>query len=291
MRRHLLFVSVLLGFVALVPFAHGVTTVVNATGAIAGAGTSYQLMITNTGDEPIRCFRVNVPPGTVVAGIQGPAGWVVGVGAGGSALGGQSQNGIAPGQSATFTFTTSAAYPVDPANDALFVSATCLAGSDRQGTLTGPRTPVTPGPGDGDKPCKCKKLTVKLDGTLINKAPQIAPDDHDFGVGIQWFLTCTNGKGTCKGTLHFLPPEILAGELPKPKQNFRLNIKRAGLLCKGPCKASTTGRVEIKMLSREQLRVLFGRTLAYTVKTTCAGVTKTTMVRVSINQNGKLRVA
>ena len=277
MRRHLLFVSVLCGFVALVPFAHGVSAVVNATGVIAGASGSYQLTITNTGDEPIRCFRLNAPPGTTLTGVQGPAGWVAGVGAGGTAIGGQSANGIPPGQSATFTFTSSASYPNDPANDALFVSATCLAGSDRQAELTGPRTPVTPGPGDGgNKPCKCKKMSVKLDGTLINKAPEIAPDDHDFGVGFQWFMTCSAGKGTCKGTVNFSPPEILAGELPEPKQNLRLNLKKLAFICQGPCAKSKTGRFEIKMLSREQLRVLFGRTLAYTVKTKCAGVTKTT---------------
>ena len=33
-----------------------------------------------------------------------------------------------------------------------------------------------------------------------------------------------------------------------------------------------------------------GRRLAYTVKTKWAGVTKATRVRISINQNGKLRV-
>lgn len=289
MRRHLLFVSLLLGFIALVPFAHSASQVVNATGVIAGASGSYQLTITNTGDEPIRCFRLNAPPGTTFAGGQGPAGWVVGTGAGGSAIGGQSQNGIPAGQSVTFTFTTSAAYPVDPANDQLFVSGTCLAGSDRAANVTGPRTPVTPGPGGGAKPCKCKKMSVKLDGTLINKAPRIAIDDHDFGVGIQWFLTCSKGSGTCKGTVNFSPPEILAGELPAPKQNLRLNLRKVAFVCKGPCGKSKTGRFEIKMLSREQLRVLFGRTLAYTVKTKCGSTTKTTKVRVSINQNGKLR--
>jgi hypothetical protein len=287
----LLFVFLLLGLAALVPFAHGAAKVVSAAGVIAGTGTSYQLTITNTGSEPIRCFRVNVPPGTTVGGVQGPAGWVAGVGAGGTAIGGQSQNGIPPGQSATFTFTTSAAYPVEPANDVLFVSATCLAGSDVQGSLTGPRTPVAPPPpGGGGKPCTCAKMSVKLDGTLINKAPRIAPDDHDFGVGFQWFMTCSAGNGTCKGTVNFSPPEILAGELPKPKENLKLNLKKLAFICQGPCAKSKTGRFEIKMLTRDQLRVLFGRTLAYTIKTKCAGTTVTTRVRVSINQNGKLRV-
>jgi hypothetical protein len=32
------------------------------------------------------------------------------------------------------------------------------------------------------------------------------------------------------------------------------------------------------------------RPLAYTVRTKCSGVTKTTRVRISINQNGTLRV-
>jgi hypothetical protein len=43
------------------------------------------------------------------------------------------------------------------------------------------------------------------------------------------------------------------------------------------------------MLSREQLRELFGRTLAYTINTKCGAMTKTVKVMVSINQNGKLR--
>jgi hypothetical protein len=149
---------------------------------------------------------------------------------------------------------------------------------------------VAPPPTTADKPCKCKKLNVKLDGTLINKAPRIAIDDHDFGVGFQWFLTCTKGKGKCKGTITFAPPEILAGELPKPKQNLLLNIKKLGFVCQAPCAKSTTKKFEIKMLSRDQLRTMFGRTLAYTLKTKCGNTTKTIKVMVSINQNGKLRV-
>jgi hypothetical protein len=46
-------------------------------------------------------------------------------------------------------------------------------------------------------------------------------------------------------------------------------------------------RFRVEVLSREQLRVLFGRTLAYTVDTKCGSMTETTMLRVSINQNGK----
>jgi uncharacterized protein YcnI len=288
----LLFVVPLaLTLLALVPFAHGAGVVVSGSGVIAGTAGTYTLTITNTGDEPIACFAMYGPTGTVIASAQGPAGWVVGTAAGGVAFGGQNQaSPIPPGQSRTFTFRTNGDYPVDPVNDRLLVSGSCAAGSDRQGTLTGPRTPVAPPPpDDGSKPCKCAKLTVKLDGTLINKAPRIAPDDHDFGVGFRWFMTCSSGKGKCKGTIFFSPPEILAGELPEPKQNLRLNLKKLAFVCQGPCTKSVTRRFEIKMLAREQLRELFGRTLAYTIKTKCGNMTKTVKVRVSINQNGKLR--
>ena len=76
---------------------------------------------------------------------------------------------------------------------------------------------------------------------------------------------------------------------PRPSGTWRLNLEKLAFVCQGPCGESKTGRLEIKMLSREQLRVLFGRTLAYTVKTKCGATTKTTKIRVSINQNGKLR--
>jgi hypothetical protein len=64
-------------------------------------------------------------------------------------------------------------------------------------------------------------MSVELDGTLIDKAPRIAPDDHDFGVSFQWFMTCSAGTA---------------------------------------------------------------------IKTKCARTTVTTRIRVSINQNGKLRM-
>jgi hypothetical protein len=187
MRRFAPFIAIAVGSVAL--FASASPAVVSAgeTGLIAGTSGTYTITIT-AGDVTVQCWRLTAPPGTTFTSAQGPAGWQVGFQ--GGILGGQAQpgSGIPAGQSRTFTFRTAANYPMDPANDRLDVSANCQAGSDRQAPVTGPRTPVAPPP-PAAKPCKCKKLNVKLDGTLINKAPRIAIDDHEFGVGFQWFLT------------------------------------------------------------------------------------------------------
>ncbi len=133
----------------------------------------------------------------------------------------------------------------------------------------------------------CKKLTVKLDPTLLNK--KLRPDKHDFGVGIRWFVTCTKGKGGCAGQFHFLPPAVFAGSVPVKKSGLKLNLKRLTIVCKAPCAKSRTGRFEIKMLSRDQLNKLFGRTLAYSVVTKCNKTVKTIRVRVFVDNQGRLK--
>jgi hypothetical protein len=164
-------------------------------------------------------------------------------------------------------------------------------------------TPTTPGSGagEGEKPkkeeekkkkgpCHCKSLKVKLDGTLLNKK-KLRPDKHDFGVGFTWTLTCTEGEGKCEALAVFSPPKILAGTLPAPKKGPRLNLKVVAVKCKSPCTKSNKGRFEVKMLSRDQLNKLFGRTLAFYVVLVCpgGGPNVTEAVRVFVDQKGRLR--
>ena len=286
-----------------VPLAAGSSATVAATGVIDGTGTSYRLTIANTGTEPIKCWRLTVPAGvTITAFGAPPAGWQLG--SPGPlpqpVIGGRNDAGIAPGQSASFPFTTNVAIPPNPgalsnrtsgANAAaitstLLVSATCLAGSDVLAVLQGP------GGGGGAK-CQCTKLTVKIDGNLLKKKA-LPPDKQDFGVGFTWTMTCNAGAGGCTGRVDFLPPKILAGSLPKPKGNLHLNITRKTISCAGPCNAATTGRFEIKMKSTAQLNQLFGRTMAYQVRLWCivdgqpvsqGAVT----IKVRVDQKGTLR--
>ncbi len=135
---------------------------------------------------------------------------------------------------------------------------------------------------------QCSRIKLKLDPTLLNKK-RLRPDQHDFGVGFVWRMTCTSGNGGCTATVSFRPPKVFAGSVPVPASNFHLNIKRVTFTCGGPCGKSTTGRLQIKMLSRAQLSSLFGRTLASRIVTRCAGVTRVATVRVFIDDHGVLR--
>jgi hypothetical protein len=159
-----------------------------------------------------------------------------------------------------------------------------------------PTTPTTvspppppPPPPPPKKPCKCVKLTVTLDPTLLNK--KLRPDQHDFGVGITWKMTCTKGKGGCVGFLRFRPPKVFAGSVPEQHNGLKLNLKVATFLCATACNTSKVGRFEIKMLSRDQLNTLFGRTLAYTVATQCGKMLTKTVVKVFIDSTGRLKAA
>lgn len=259
-------------------------TVLSATGKITGpdADGYYSLTVTNTGDQPIRCFRLIVKEPVLITGTGPLPGWQQGASrpppapdVGARSLG----SGLAPGQSLSLSFKTDRPYP---ANDGgvLRVSADCVA--DVSVPVTGPAPPPP-------KPCKCVKLNLAIDGTLLTKQ-RVPPDRNDFGVGFAWKMTCSAGAGTCKATIVFRPPEILAGTLPEPPNNLRLNIKRKTFICQGPCAKSKTGKFQIKMLFRDQLNVLFGRTLAYSITTKCAGVTKTVKIKVSVDQNGRMKL-
>lgn len=288
MRKRFVVGAVLLVSLLLVPLATGRLAVVSATGVLTGpdADGYYSLTVTNTGDQPIRCFRFFPRSPVLVTGAASLPGWQLGASKPPPApdIGAQAQgSGLAPGQSLTLRFKTDIPYPAN-GGGTLRVSADCIA--DVSFPVTGPGGG---GGGGGGKACKCAKLTLAIDGTLLTKQ-RVPPDRNDFGVGFAWKMTCSAGNGTCKATINFRPPEILAGTLPEPKQNLRLNIKRKTFVCQGPCTKSKTGKFQVKMLSRGQLNELFGRTLAYSITTKCGNQTKTVQIKVSVDQNGRMRV-
>jgi hypothetical protein len=152
-------------------------------------------------------------------------------------------------------------------------------------TKTKTTTTTTP----QNKPCKCQTLKVKIDGNLFTKA-RLRPDQQDFGIGFNWVLVCTGGKGKCTGSITFSPPTILAGTLPKPTGVLRLNLKKMVFSCQAPCGAATVGSFKIQMLKRDQLNVLFGRTVAFSIKKVCHGVASTTRIRVLVERDGRLKL-
>jgi hypothetical protein len=277
----------------LAPTSLARSVALTATGTLSGTGP-YTLTVVNTSsDTVLDCIGFQPPPslGVMITNVSGgPPGFTAQLAPNGAAFGGVHLN-LAPGASTTFQITTAQPYPVNGGGTLIFAPPGC--NPDMTALVSGPTPPPPPPPPAPPPPtkvppCKCAKLTVKLDPTLLNKKG-LRPDKHDFGVGFTWFLTCTVGGGTCSATIHFLPPEILAGTLPKPKQNLLLNIKRTTVTCGSPCSKSTTGRFQIQMLSRSQLNVLFGRTLAYRLVLRCRNTIKTIKVNVLVDQHGVLR--
>jgi hypothetical protein len=149
--------------------------------------------------------------------------------------------------------------------------------------------PPPPPPPPPKEPCKCVKLAVTLDPTLLNR--KLPPDKHDFGVGITWRVTCTKGKGGCLGVLRFALPKVFVGSVPEQHNGLKLNLKVATFFCATACNTSKVGRFQIKMLSRDQLNTLFGRTLAYTVATKCGNTLTKIVVKVLIDSTGRLKAA
>jgi hypothetical protein len=146
------------------------------------------------------------------------------------------------------------------------------------------RTTTTP----ENKKCRCLSLKVKLDPTLLNKK-RLPPDQHNFGVGLTWVMRCTNGKGGCTSRVSFEPPKIFAGTAGPAVNNINLAITNLTFFCKGPCGAPTFGRFQIRMLSPGQLKLLYGHTVAYRIKTVCGNAATVTTVRVFIDQLGVMR--
>lgn len=279
-----------------VPSALGVTAVVSAEGSISGPASDGYVTLTvrNTGDEAIRCFRISVPTTVKVVSARqiGPDWRLVSsvappspdIGARWTSPG---MTALPPGGLVRLVFRTDPPYPFDkPAT--LVVSSSSTCSPTTRSTVPGLAPPPPP-------KCKCTKMSVKLDPALLQER-RVRRAKQDFGVGFTWTMTCDAGEAGCRGRVDFLPPEILAGSLPKPKGNFKLNIKRATINCAGQCGRTQPGRFEIKMRSTRQLNELFGRTLAFRVRLFCivdgqpvpkGGDT----VRVRVDQTGRMRRA
>lgn len=267
-RRRLALGVALVAFLA-VPSAVGSPTVVAATGEISGPASDGYVTLTvrNTGDEAIRCFRLSVPTTVKVVSARqiGPDWRLVSsiappspdIGARWTSPG---MTALPSGGLVRLVFRTDPPYPSDKLAT-LVVSSSPTCSPTTRSTVPGLVPPPPP-------KCKCTEMSVKLDPALLQKK-RLPRAKQDFGVGFTWTMKCDAGEGGCQGRVDFLPPEILAGSLPKPKGNFKLNIKRATINCNGQCGRTQPGRFEIKMKSTRQLNELFGRTLAFRVRLFC----------------------
>lgn len=267
----------------IIPSAAGTQATVTATATIGGTGLNHTLTIKNTGPDPIKFWRYNLPAGVLVtAGGTQPAGWQLG--SSGPlpqpVFGGRGDPGIPPGGSAAFPFTTNVGYHTLGNLGVLFVSSTGLAGSDVPAPLGLETSPPKPQP-----PCKCTALTA---GTQkAGGAVALGKKTLDLRLDVVWTLTCTRGARGCRGKVELLVPPPLARshdlEVTSPKDGL--------LVCKGPCGKETHGEKVFVVKSGPSLglgkRGVKTRSIELDQRTTCGTKMKTKRLTIVFNDRGR----
>jgi hypothetical protein len=140
----------------------------------------------------------------------------------------------------------------------------------------------------GNRACRSGAFSLKPDPAMMNRRG-VRGSQHAFGMALMWTMSVTGGSGGCRGTLSFGSPVVQMGSTAVPKRELSLNARTVSFSCSGPCTKSMAGRVKIKMLSRKQLKMLFGHTLIYRLALTSGGQTHTQTVRVFVDAHGMLR--
>ncbi len=218
--------------VVLVPAATGTQQVVSGTGLISGSGTSYKLRITNTGTEPLTCWRLTLRAGVMFTAIgPPPAGWQVGS-PGPSpqpALAGKGPS-IPPGGFLDFPFTTDTRFPAG-LSDSLRISADCK--SDADAVVTGPTSGGTnppPQPTTPTKVCKCRALTARINPKSFELDKPRSRVALFLRFDLDWTLRCTGGAKQCRGTMRL-----------RPEPKATLSPKGGKVTCNGKCGRTTSG--------------------------------------------------
>jgi hypothetical protein len=235
--------SVMVGAIlALMTVASTAQAAVAGNGVISGSGTSYTMVVTNTGTDTIRCMRWFAPSGTTVPSANGP--------------GTTSTFGTAPGQSATFTFTTSQALSANN-NGQLHLSSDCV--SDVTGSLSGPTS--------GNVPCNC----ISLNGRIVPKTIKITNPGKSGGIKLEfsvaWFMNCGSGTGGCTGQFELFPPQ------PAKKLKTRLKPVSGRINCVADCAGSKTGVAHFTLIGGPALGnpKRNGKSFSLSMKRTCQG--------------------
>ena len=247
--RALAAAAVLGGILAVATAASGARATVAGNGVISGQGTSYTLVVNNTGTETIRCMRWFAPSGTSVPSASGPGT----TSSFGSGFGAQNLS-IAPGAQATFTFTTSQV--VDPNNDGqLHFSADCI----------GDVTAQLSGPAGSTSPCVC----ITLNGRIVPSTIKITNPGERGGIKLEfsvaWTMNCATGSGGCVGQLELIPPQ------PAKKLGARFKPLAARIDCRTDCGSSTSGVSHFTLIGGPKMGnpARLGKSFTITMKRTC----------------------
>jgi hypothetical protein len=142
--------------------------------------------------------------------------------------------------------------------------------------------PFTIGWGGGDqgKPCKCRKLSIAASG--VSSGQRTHPNGPVLvGMTITWRLTCTAGKGRCRGTVTALPP---AGS------DVKITQPGGAVACTAPCGTSSTGSFRLKATSANDLDFdnRANESYGFRFQISCSGRTRTKTVTLAFGPRGFL---
>jgi hypothetical protein len=235
-----------------------------------GAARGWQLLVSNTGTETIRCLRVVAPPGVTFTRVAGPPG----IDVRGSEFTSRGLS-IAPGVTFTESYTIDTSGPLTRERPPrVFVSADCASEVEAVVVVRD----VTP----TADPCTCRKLTVNVPPGL----GRLAPDARRFSLPVRWSMRCSSGEGTCLGAVTVARTQVLPRAGAQP---LRLRVAKSELFCRAPCTRTTTGRLLLRTTSSGTLRSIFGRTLVFTVTTRCSFAEARITLTVAVDATGRLR--
>ncbi len=268
MRRRLVVPGVLVFLLVLVPLGWSAAATVSGSAVVtAKGGNGYTLTITNTGTEPIVCMQF-FPTGAAIDGAAGPAGASsTFLNAKGFGFRGFS---IAPGGSATFTFSTTGAYPPNGGGE-VHISADCVkdvtfsaTGPAPAAPPTGPTTTTTASPASPQGDCKCVGIDLRA-------VPVNFSSETTFAFDLRYTIRCTGAAtGTCLG-------QVVYRIAQKPRNDLyfgagKEQVVGKSLRCAGRCgRAATTGRLRVTGHAAKSLRVKAraGKTFRFDLTASC----------------------
>lgn len=130
------------------------------------------------------------------------------------------------------------------------------------------------------KPCQCAKLHAVASGVASGQLTHPNGPVH-VGMTITWDMTCTAGKGHCKGKIKVLPPAGSDVKITQPTKT---------VTCSVPCESSNSGSFRLKATSADDLDFdnRAGKSYAFRLRLSCAGGSSVEKITLAFGRRGFL---
>lgn len=226
------------GAVGVVPSSFGAAAASSLSGTVSSVPGGYRIVIKNEGPDAAKYVWIRGVRHTSCSADQG----------GGCAPGGDANTvrafwaSFLPGETRTVTIMTDVPLAAN-AGVELFTSDLINGPLVPAGRATGPPAALS-------EPCRCTALTAKILPSSLSVRDAVMPEFGNVEVmklsfSVPWTMRCSEGKGSCRGTL-----TLVAKKLRGHSLLFGL-VPTRQIECKGPCARSSTGTTRVTLLGIE----------------------------------------